>query len=121
MAKLKPDPLGVLTQVLPREENKSVVGTTQTSQSARSSTSHPGASDRTVDIITNVPTAIQAVTPIPNAPGKAKRKLTSKDPEYEHRGKRPRYMRFIFGKNDIARTPSATYTEFTAHSPHTCQ
>ena len=62
-------------------------------------------------------TAIQAVIPIPNAPERAKRKPTSKDPEYEHRGKRPHYMHFIFGRNNIGCTASATYTESSPPIP----
>ena len=32
-------------------------------------------------------------------------------------GKRPRYMRFIFGKGEVGRTPSATYTEVASPVP----
>ncbi len=32
-------------------------------------------------------------------------------------GKRPRYMWFVFGKSEVGRTPSATYTEVASPVP----
>ena len=96
---------------------ESILGVTLTPRSAENSTSHPGADGPIVSITTNAPTATQAATPNSNAPEKGKRNVGSKDPEYEHRGKRPHYMHFIFGKNDIGRTPSATYTKSSPPIP----
>ena len=89
----------------------------QTPQSAGTSISHLDANDQTVSTTTNVPAAIRAAMPITSVPGKGKRELANKDPEYKRQGKRPRYMRFIFGKNEIGRTPSATYTESSPPVP----
>ena len=32
-------------------------------------------------------------------------------------GKRPRYMRFVFGKSEVGHTPSTTYTEVASPVP----
>ena len=63
---------------------------------------------------TNVPTACPAVTLSHAAPIKRRRGPAN---DFGQRGKHPWYMRFIFGKGDFSRTPSATYTESAATVP----
>ncbi len=68
----------------------------------------------TAALSTNVPTACPAVTLSHAAPIKRRRGPVN---DFGQRGKHPWYMRFIFGKGDFSRTPSATYTESTAAVP----
>ena len=90
---------------------------TQSHQSAENLISHLDANNLTAGTTTSAPAATQAAMPISSALGKAKRKLRSRDPEYSHQGKKPCYMCFIFGKNEIGCTPSATYTESSPPVP----
>ncbi len=67
---------------------------------------------------TSAPVVHRVVTPSIAALENRKRKCVSEIHEFEVRGKRPWYMRFIFGKGDIECTPSATYTESAPGVPH---
>ena len=73
--------------------------------------------DQTVITTTNAPTVSWAAILICSVLEGAKRKLTSKDLEFDCRRKRPQYMHFIFGKNDVGHTPSTTYTESSPPIP----
>src|SRR6266436_570514 len=74
----------------------SVLGVHRNTPSVAISTGHPVASEQTAASSTNVPTVHRVVTQSVTAHGNRKRKCMSKTREFEVRGKRPRYMRFIF-------------------------
>src|SRR5260221_1192888 len=97
-------------------------GTRESTQAAHQS--HPlamnstkclGANGSTVDSPINALIVRRAVTPNPPAHTKQGRDSAS---EVTLRGKRPRYMHFIFGVDDAGRTPSATYTESAPAVPN---
>ncbi len=111
--------LPALVRVPDEERTKgNVPAVHQSTPSVMISTNPLGASGQTAASSINALDVHQVATPSVAALRNRKRKCMSKTCEFEIRGKRPRYMHFIFGKGDIEHTPSATYTESAPAVPH---